>query len=78
MKKEFIFDNYSVVVTNFGITYEKNGVKYPINSEFRNSYDESNGIIIIENMYMRLNCAYPHERNAMFDFIARGFQIPVF
>ena len=75
METTFTFDEYSVTITEYSITYSKNNNNLRVSSNFRNQYDEQTGEIIIENIYMRFNCIFPHEIKQMFDFISRGFQI---
>ncbi len=74
-QKTFDFTDYKVTLRNSGIEFEKNGNKYPVSSNFQNTYDEETGFVVVKNIYMRFECVFPHQLRQMFDFIGRGFQI---
>lgn len=76
-EKIFEFKEYSAILTDDGIRYRIDGNDWQVASVFRNKYDEESGEIIIENVFMRLNCICAFDRKGMFDFIARGFNINI-
>lgn len=72
----FVFDKYKVVLSNYSLYYiTNNNITYSIPSILRNRFNKETGAIIIENVYFTFNCCLNYQREQMFDFIAKGFDI---